>query len=300
MSYSIIFFLHDHCLKGRVSPLSDLEKAKMNRTKLSRASTLFLLLALLATTITAAKSYVEPDNWGSPPIFVQDTADTPGRGPGVDPWYDDASIPDKPQYELLYIYVDWDDTYLYVRWDVETTVDKLKKAYYWLIIDAVAPLTNARASATHVLVFGADKFGAITVSIRNPADMSTLWSSTNTADYDVTTESYSPPLTARLAVDARYPWSHITGSGPQDIMVIRAESHDSASWFKEASSTASGSVRLMCTPCCTSPVIDYITIGGNPVPWFNSLAIALLASVVLLAFMVKKKGVLPAKKNLSV
>lgn len=263
----------------------------MNRKKVSRAS-VFLMLAVLflGMTVIAAKAFIEPDGWSDPAIFVQDIHDTPGqRGPEggdpYDPWYDDAKgATGNPENELLYVYIDWNNDYLYVRWDAEESASKygapnppkVAPIYYLLSIDT---LMRTPAIATRLLQFEVNQAGAISVTIRDATSPAgPLWTGT-VADYSITSIPYSSPLTERTALEGRYPWPFITGGGPADILVMRAESH-------------SGPAQQgLC-----SEVMDYICITDNPVPWFSSLTLTMVVAVALVAFLVKKKGTLPATR----
>ncbi|MHA2428041.1 MAG: hypothetical protein ACXADB_08470 [Candidatus Hermodarchaeia archaeon] len=79
------------------------------------ASTLSCLLLISVLTVTYA--YVEPDDWASPEIWVQDLFNDASGGSG------------QPERELLYLGVDYDATYLYVRWDVEEIPDAIEQIY---------------------------------------------------------------------------------------------------------------------------------------------------------------------------
>ena len=198
---------------------------------------------------------------------VQDTDNTPGPGP----WYADAKgRSGQPCNELLYVHIAWDSVYIYVRWDVNASINKIKSVYYALSIDAVGSLSPA--VATHLLQFEADSKGDVTVTVRNASDPSSiLWSQTSSSYYS------KASITNGTALEGRYPWDEITGVGvgPADIWVIRAESHASTS--------------------VPSEVMDYIEVSQNPIPWFTDLTMTLLITTVLVAFYVKKRGALPVK-----
>jgi hypothetical protein len=257
----------------------------MNGKKASRTSVLLILLsAALAITVfmsttQTAMAYLEPDNWTDPAIWLQDTNQTPG--PGI-PWYDDVSGPGQQQRELLYVGVDWDDTYVYVRWDVEALPEELTSVYYLLKIDAVAPFDPAEG--THALGVEIDEKGVINVTVRTPGHpkFPILWIDGPT-EYTITSIPVEPsdPFYNRTAIEARYAWLNLTGSGPTDIWVMEAQTH--------ANQGDQG---------WTSAVKDYLCINDNPVPWFSALMITMLLAVVGVAFMVKKKGALPVNKNL--
>ena len=114
------------------------------------ASTLSLLLIVSILTVTYA--YVEPDSWSSPSIWVQDTNTSTGIL-----WCDDASgASGQQERELLYIGVDFDEDYLYVRWDVEQVPENIEQTYYVLVI-ALGSSTVTDV-ATHSLQFDVDRY----------------------------------------------------------------------------------------------------------------------------------------------
>ena len=226
---------------------------------------------LMLQTISLAKAFMEPGGWVNPAIYLQDTDDTPGQGSGVDPWYDDAKgATGQPERELLYLYVDWDVTYIYVRWDVEESIIATRQIYYLL---QIANGASSPAPATHSLRFEVDVSGIVTITVRTNLG-TTVWTGT-ASDWSWTELSYSSPLTGRTAYEARYPWSALGGTGIRDVWIIEAQSY----------STEPGEGEVM----------DYIGVGGNPIPWFTDLTMTLLITTVLVAFYVKKRGALAVK-----
>jgi hypothetical protein len=258
----------------------------MNARRVSRASALALFVLLfLGTTVIAAKAFMEPGSWSDPAISVRDADDTPGKNGGVDPWYDDSKG-SQPQTELLYVFIDWDNDYIYVRWDVKASAEEIKQVHYLLKIDAINPISPP--VLTHSLRFEADDSGNVAVRVRDSVD-TVLWTG-GSSDYLKTTITVDPgdPFTVRTACEARFPWSALGSSGLRDIMAITAESY--APQLLQAEST-------LCFYCCCWEVMDYICIDGNPVPWLNSLALTLVPAVVLVAFFLKKREALSTSKN---
>jgi len=223
---------------------------------------------LMLQTPFLAKAALTHDWSGA--IEIQDTDSTPGQGERQ-AWYDDAKgAPGQPERELLYLYVDWDDTYIYVRWDVEESIIATRQIYYLL---QIANGASSPAPATHSLRFEVDVLGIVIITVRTNLG-TTVWTGTPD-DWSMTELPYSSPLTGRTACAARFPWSALGGTGIRDVWIIEAQSY----------STEPGEGEVM----------DYIGVGGNPIPWFTDLTMTLLITIVLVAFYVKKRGALPVK-----
>ena len=248
-------------------------------TKVKLICVLTLLpLFLLATTVPVTRAYMEPDDWLEPSIWMQDTDDTPITPGG--PWYDDNSGPGQPQRELLYVGINWDETYVYVRWDFEATPAEITSVYYALKIDTEDltvpedPLDDTRG--THALGIEVNNKGMISVTIRVPnhPKFDKIWTGQDT-DWTVTQIPLNEddPFTVRTAVEARFPWSELSTNGdPVDFLAITAQSHANRGdqgW--------------------TSAIKDYIEIGATHTPWFTNPSMIILITTGLVAFIKKKK-----------
>jgi PKD repeat protein len=180
------------------------------------ASTLSCLLLLSVLTVTYA--YVEPDDWASPEIWVQDDFNDASGGSG------------QPERELLYLGVDYDENYLYVRWDVEEIPDAIEQIYYLLAV-AVGTSTVTEV-ATHSLQFDVDRNGGMSISIRTPNQPKFViqWTGDLT-DWSVTSIPIDSgdPFTNRTVLEGRFPWSVLTGGNPTNLWILTAQSHASAS-----------------------------------------------------------------------
>jgi hypothetical protein len=280
-----------------MAQLSELKRGKvMKIAVLSMLLLMFTGLMLALPGVTIAEAYVEPDGWTDPALGpIQDTNSTPSSGGTW--WIDDAKgagdgYSGQQQRELLYLFIDFDDDYIYVRWDVEVaTPEEFTSIYYLIKVDTEPPFGTNDENATHALGVEIDSKGVVKVSIRVPTSgpkFDIVWLGNPVTDYSLTwigTQSGDPFLN-RTAVEARFPWSwpadgypagNLTASGgPEDILVITAESHSNQGdqgW--------------------TSEVMDYIGISGNTVPWFTDLALTLLATTVLAVVIKKKKVSLP-------
>jgi hypothetical protein len=262
-----------------MAQLSELKRGKV--MKIAVLSMVLLMFTAMTITVASASAF---HDWSSA-IVIQDTDDTPGQrgspeSTPVDPWYDDGKgVGGQPERELLYLYLDWDSTYLYVRWDVKKLPDDINQTYYVLLIDAVEPLSTAKENATHALWLEVDNGGDTTlkiVAVPYENAGSILWESSSSSNYVRTsiTPTDEPTLfDNQTALETRFPWTPISGDGPMDIMFIRAETH---------SSDSSNGI--------TSEVMDYIYVEDDPVPWFTDLGLTLLATTVL-AFIIKKKKI---------
>jgi hypothetical protein len=258
----------------------------MNKMKVGRVTVLLALATLfLGMTVMTAKAYIEPDDWSNPAIYVQDTNNTPGQGSRY-LWYEDSKgFEGAAENELLYVYVDWDNDYIYARWDTAVTAaeygllsgSRVANIYYLVSLDT---LMRDPPVATRLLQFEVNSGGYIQVTVRDAGSPTVaLWTGTG-ADYRIT--SIVPPkapVAYQTAVEGRFPWSAITGSGPADILLIKAESRSGPA-----------------VQGLSSEVMDYIGVGENPVPWFSSLMITMLVAVVAVAFLVKKKDALSIGK----
>ncbi len=254
-----------------------------------------ILLALPTVTVVhAAPDFLEPDAWSDPPIWLQDTNKTPG--PKI-PWYDDVSGPGQQQRELLYVGIDWDEDYVYVRWDFEALPTEITSVYYLIKVDVdnltapEDPLDDSRG--THALGIEVDQDGNVMVTIRKAGHpkFPMIWLG-DTSDWRVNSIPVLPgdPFYNRTAIEGRFPWSwpangypagNLTASGtPEDFLVITAQSH--------ANQGDQG---------WTSAIKDYIGVSDNPVPWFTDLALTLLATTVLAIVIKKKKLSLPVNVN---
>jgi hypothetical protein len=277
-----------------MAQLSELKRGKV--MKLAVLSLLLLTFTGLAVTlpvvtvVKAVPTYLEPDGWSDPPIWLQDTNKTPGP---KEPWYDDVSGPGQQQRELLYVGIDWDEDYVYVRWDFEALPNEITSVYYLIKIDTENltapedPLEKTRG--THALGIEVDQNGIKTVTIRTYGHpkFPLVWEGDNT---DLTVNSLpvlpGDPFYNRTAIEGRFPWSwpadgypagNLTASGgPEDFLVITAQSH--------ANQGDSG---------WTSAIKDYIGVADSPVPWFTDLGLTLLATTVLVVVIKKKKIGLP-------
>ncbi|MEE8570615.1 MAG: hypothetical protein V3S97_06455, partial [Candidatus Bathyarchaeia archaeon] len=186
------------------------------RKRLIEASTLSILLIISVLAVTY--TYAEPDNWNSPAIWVQDSSS------------DALGANGQEERELLYLGVDYDEDYLYVRWDVEQIPENIEQIYYILIV-AVGSSTVTDV-ATHSLQFDVDGNGGMSVSIRTPNQPKfvTQWTG-NLNDWSVTPIPIGTgdPFTMRTALEGRFPWSVLTGGDPIDVWILTAQSHASAS-----------------------------------------------------------------------
>jgi hypothetical protein len=258
-----------------MAQLSELKRGKV--MKIAVLSMVLLMFTAMTVAVASASSF---HDWSSA-IEIQDTDDTPGQG-SRHAWYEDQKGPGQQERELLYVYIDWDSTHLYVRWDVKQAIDEINQTYYVLLIDAVDPLDTDKENATHALWLEIDNQGDTSlklVAIPYVDAGSILWQSSSSSDYFRSSITpVDPNVGVRTALEARFPWAPISGDGPMDVMFIDAESH---------SSDSSGGI--------TSAIMDYIVIGGDSVPWFTDLGLTLLATTVL-AFVIKKKKLgLPVK-----
>jgi hypothetical protein len=270
-----------------MAQLSELKRGKI--LKLASLSLLLLMFTGLmlvlpgVTVVNAAPTYLEPDDWADPPIWLQDTNKTPG--PKI-PWWDDASgAPGQQERELLYVGIEWDETYVYVRWDCEQNTSQIFDSVYYLIKVDTENLTAPedqldKTRGTHALGIEIDEKGTVNVTIRTYGQpkLPVAWQGNDT-DWQIT-DIIVPPgsnFTDRAAVEGRFPWSELTTSGdPEDFLVITAQSH--------ANQGDQG---------WTSAIKDYIGVSDNPVPWFTDLALTLLVTTVLAVVIKKKKLGLP-------
>jgi hypothetical protein len=268
-----------------MAQLSELKRGKkMKIAVLSLLLLMFTGLMLVLPGVTVANAlptYLEPDAWTDPAIWLQDTNKTPG--PKV-PWYDDVSGPGQQQRELLYVGIDWDDTYVYVRWDFEALPEEISSVYYLIKVDTenlTAPEDQLeKTRGTHALGIEVDQSGTIKVTIRTYGHpkFPLNWTGDG-SDWTVNSLPVLPgdPFYNRTAIEGRFPWSSLTVSGdPEDFLVITAQSH--------ANQGDQG---------WTSAIKDYIGVNDNPVPWFTDLALTLLVTTVLAVVLKRKKDPLP-------
>lgn len=238
---------------------------------------LILIPLITFVGIPVAQAYVAPNSWSDPKIFLRDMDDTPGgRGspgnPPLDPWYDDAKgHSGQPDRELLYVYIDWDETYIYVRWDVEAAPDALDQIRYVLNIDAKEPFSPAEL--THRLQFEVNQAGAVTITIRNASDANTILWTGSPADYSITSiPPEDPNISVQTALEARFPIAYVQNEDSGEIWLTTAEAHDG-----QGESYSEG--------------MDYIILEARTMPWFTDLAITLLGTTILVAFLKKKTQV---------
>ncbi len=237
-----------------------------------------LVIHATVPMVQAAPTWLEPADWADPKLWLQDRDDTPGFTAAVDPWYDDTAGRLKPkdpqpqrETELLYVGITWDDTYLYVRWDVAAPPEAITQVYYLLAFAA----GNETATPTHALQWEVDNKGSVTVTIRDAATPRTvLWTGAAT-DHRLTSMTPTDPAVAtQTACEGRYPWAHLTGDGPQDLWVVTAESH--------TSNPAKGP---------TSDAHDSIEVGALHAPWFTDLGLTLAGATLLIAVQKRKQRI---------